>query len=151
MDRLKGKVAIITGASAGIGKASALLFASEGASLGLIDINETEGEVVVGQIQAAGGQAKFIKADVASADALRAAIDDFAVTFAGIDILYNNAGNCPLSRAPRGSHVLYNWRTTSPSLKRKMALILPNGIFTGGESALQNGAVGNAIGIERKV
>ena len=66
MKRLEGKIAIITGASAGIGKASALLFASEGASLGLIDINLDGGKEVCEEIRKNGGKAEFFGIDVSS-------------------------------------------------------------------------------------
>ena len=91
MKRLDGKIAIITGASAGIGKASATLFAKEGATLGLIDINDADGEVVAKQIEAEGGKARYIHADVSSGDELEIAINAFAKEFGGIDVLYNNA------------------------------------------------------------
>ena len=78
MGRLQGKIALITGASAGIGRASARLFASEGAVLGLFDINEKDGGILVREICDAGGVAKFFKVDVSNADEQHAAIDECA-------------------------------------------------------------------------
>lgn len=102
MPRLDGKIAIITGASAGIGKASAKLFAREGAVLGLIDINDSEGEAVAGGIKANGGAARYMHADVANAAELESAIEALAAEFGGIDVLYNNAGGA----TPRDDHLL---------------------------------------------
>ena len=102
MGKLSNKVAVITGGSAGIGKASAFLFAKEGCAIGIIDINETDGEQVAQEIRSSGGKATFIKADVSNADQLEAAIEAFADEFGGIDILYNNAGGA----TPRDDHLL---------------------------------------------
>ena len=102
MGRLQGKIALITGASAGIGRASARLFASEGAVLGLFDINEKDGGILVREICDAGGVAKFFKVDVSNADEQHAAIDECANAFGGIDILYNNAGGA----TPQDDHLL---------------------------------------------
>ena len=102
MDRLQGKVALITGASAGIGRASANLFAHEGAALGLFDINEEDGVMLTQEICDAGGVAKFFKVDVSNADEQHAAIDECANAFGGIDILYNNAGGA----TPQDDHLL---------------------------------------------
>ena len=102
MGKLSNKVAVITGGSAGIGKASAFLFAKEGCAAGIIDINETDGEQVAQKIRSSGGKATFIKADVSNADQLEAAIEAFADEFGGIDILYNNAGGA----TPRDDHLL---------------------------------------------
>ena len=102
MKRLEGKIAVITGASAGIGKASAILFAKEGAVLGLVDINNAAGEAVAGQINREGGRARYLHADVARADELETAINVFAKDFGGIDVLYNNAGGA----TPRDAHLL---------------------------------------------
>tara|TARA_B100000686_G_scaffold342374_1_gene421389 strand:+ start:301 stop:1065 length:765 start_codon:yes stop_codon:yes gene_type:complete len=103
MDRLKGKVALITGASAGIGRASAKLFAKEGAALGLFDINEKDGRLLAQEICYAGGDARFYKVDVSKAEEQGDAIDKCAATFGGIDILYNNAGGA----TARDDHVLH--------------------------------------------
>jgi NAD(P)-dependent dehydrogenase (short-subunit alcohol dehydrogenase family) len=102
MNRLDGKMAIITGASAGIGKASAKLFASEGAVLGLIDINDADGEALATEINADGGTARYVHADVSDAPALERAIESLAAEFGGIDVLYNNAGGA----TPRDDHLL---------------------------------------------
>lgn len=92
MARLQGKTAIITGAAAGIGKASALLFAGEGASLGLLDHNADLGKVTAQAIEDAGGRAVFVETDVAQPEQMENAINHVAATFGGLDILYNNAG-----------------------------------------------------------
>ncbi|MEK9723970.1 MAG: SDR family NAD(P)-dependent oxidoreductase [Rhodospirillaceae bacterium] len=102
MNRLQGKVAVITGAAAGIGRASAKLFAAEGATLGLMDINAKGGEAVAAEIAAAGGTVEFRAADVSDAAAQQAAIDGFADAFGGIDVLYNNAGGA----TPRDDNLL---------------------------------------------
>ena len=65
--RLNGKVAIVTGAGSGIGRASAMLFAREGASVAASDINEERGEETVAAIRREGGEAFFAKADVSDA------------------------------------------------------------------------------------
>jgi NAD(P)-dependent dehydrogenase (short-subunit alcohol dehydrogenase family) len=90
MMRLKEKVAIITGAARGIGKAFALGFAREGAKIVIADI--LDGEDGVKQIQAAGGQAIFVKTDVTSWDQCNALAEAAKKRFGTIDILVNNAG-----------------------------------------------------------
>ena len=92
MARLDGKSAFITGAASGIGRAAARLFAAEGARLGLCDVKAEDGEAVAAAIRAAGGQATFFAVDVGDAAAMRAAIDDTAAAYGGLDIQYNNAG-----------------------------------------------------------
>ena len=102
MQRLEGKKTIITGASAGIGKASALLFAREGASVGLIDIDEVQGEAVTEEIRNSGGDALFCRADVSQSTEQGRAIETIKEKLGGIDILYNNAGGA----TPQDDHIL---------------------------------------------
>jgi NAD(P)-dependent dehydrogenase (short-subunit alcohol dehydrogenase family) len=90
--RLKEKVALVTGGGSGIGLESARLFASEGARVAVVDVNDAAGQAAVTEIQAGGGEAIFVHADVAkAADAetmVRAAED----AFGRLDVLFNNAG-----------------------------------------------------------
>lgn len=92
MRRLEGKVAIITGGASGIGRASAMLFAREGARVAVADVDRDGGEAVAAAITGEGGAATFIPCDVIDAeDAVRlarATIDRFRQ----IDVLFNNAG-----------------------------------------------------------
>ena len=93
MDRLKDKVACITGAGSGIGSATALRFASEGASVLVSDLRGDAAESVVREIEAAGGKALAMAVDVAQEDQLAAMIERTVAHFGRIDILYNNAVN----------------------------------------------------------
>jgi NAD(P)-dependent dehydrogenase (short-subunit alcohol dehydrogenase family) len=90
--RLSGKSAIITGASNGIGRASALLFAREGANLVLADVNEVSLCLVRDEITNMGGDVIIRKTDVSSEDEIKALISLALEKFTNIDILVNNAG-----------------------------------------------------------
>jgi NAD(P)-dependent dehydrogenase (short-subunit alcohol dehydrogenase family) len=90
--RLANKVAIITGSASGMGQAAAELFASEGASVVVTDINAKAGNETVQTIRDAGGTAIFVKADVAAENEVKALVDTTLETFGHIDVLYNNAG-----------------------------------------------------------
>jgi 3-oxoacyl-[acyl-carrier protein] reductase len=94
---LDGKTAIITGAAGGIGSGMARVFAQNGATVVVGDLDEAGGQRVVGEIQAAGGKAAFIKADVGDRQSARALADQTVERFGKIDILVNNAGiNIPM-------------------------------------------------------
>ncbi len=90
MSRLQGKVAIITGASSGLGRVGAERFAAEGAKVVIADI--VDGDEAVEAIAEAGGEASFVRCDVTD-DASMKNVVDFAVeTYGGLHVLYNNAG-----------------------------------------------------------
>ena len=90
--RLKGKVAIITGAGSGLGKAAALLFAREGAKVVVAANREKEGEQTVSAIKAGGGDAIFVGVDVTRASDLEKAIKTAVDKYGKLDIMFNNAG-----------------------------------------------------------
>ncbi|GAB2462797.1 NAD(P)-dependent dehydrogenase (short-subunit alcohol dehydrogenase family) [Conyzicola lurida] len=92
MSRFQGKTAIVTGGASGIGKATSLRLASEGASVVIADINAESGQTVVDQITADGGKAIFVSLNVTSEDAWNAAVATTVETFGGLDLLVNNAG-----------------------------------------------------------
>ncbi len=86
------KVAIVTGAASGMGRATAYLFADEGAKVAVIDRNEEGAKQVTEDIRGAGGDAETWCLDVADDEAVTKAVDEVAERFGGIDILINNAG-----------------------------------------------------------
>ncbi len=90
--KLANKVAIVTGTGSGIGKATARLFAQEGASVVAIDIDEASGQRVVDGLQAEGWRASFVPGDVARANDVRRAVEVAENTFGGLDIFFANAG-----------------------------------------------------------
>lgn len=90
--RLANKIAIITGAGSGIGKASAYLFAKEGAKLVVADINDTGGEETVAKIKERGHEAIYVHADVSKALDVEYIVKTSMEKFGRIDILFNNAG-----------------------------------------------------------
>ena len=91
-DKLDGKVAIITGGNSGIGASTAHLFAQEGAKVILMARREEEGRAVEREIREAGGEASFIACDVGDDRSVTAAVDQAAITYGAIHLLFNNAG-----------------------------------------------------------
>ena len=88
----EGKVALVTGAGSGIGRATALVFAREGAKVVVSDIVVEGGEETVQQIKAAGGEAIFVKADVSQAADVEALITQTVERYGRLDCAFNNAG-----------------------------------------------------------
>jgi 3(or 17)beta-hydroxysteroid dehydrogenase len=108
MDRVKDKVAIITGAAGGIGQAMASLLASEGAKVVVADINEAHGKNAADNIEQAGGKALFVKLDVTSENSWNKLINKTLAEFGKLDVLVNCAG--ALFAKPIEETSLEDWR-----------------------------------------
>lgn len=106
--RLNGKVAIVTGAARGIGRAIALRFGQEGASVAVVDLREDEGHETVRLIEAAGSQAMFVRTDVSDQDQVQAMVDTVVKQWGTIHILVNNAGICPFEDFLEMSQALWD-------------------------------------------
>jgi 3-oxoacyl-[acyl-carrier protein] reductase len=89
---LKGRVAIVTGAAAGIGRATALRFAQEGARVACWDVTASEATALLESIKSAGGEGIFRRVDVTQATSIEPAVADVVKTWGAIDVLVNNAG-----------------------------------------------------------
>ncbi|MFI2363078.1 SDR family NAD(P)-dependent oxidoreductase [Promicromonospora sp. NPDC019610] len=92
MGRLQGRTALVTGAASGIGRASALRLAEEGAAVLVTDVQDAAGQKVADEIVEKGGRAEFLHHDVADEDAWDAAVERAVSEFGGLDVLVNNAG-----------------------------------------------------------
>lgn len=92
MARLDGKVAVITGAASGMGRATALLFAAEGARLVLADVNDDGGRETVELVAKAGGSAAFRRTDVSREPEVQALVEAAVREHGRLDVIFNNAG-----------------------------------------------------------
>jgi len=146
--RLKGKVAIVTGGGSGIGRGISTMFAEEGARVLAVDLKEDNGKETVALIEAAGGEAQFIKADVSSATdtakMVRAAID----TWGKLDILVNNAGIVRIGSVTEAAEedwdVVLDVNLKSVFLCSKFAV--PEMIRGGGGAIINIASVGGIVG-----
>jgi len=90
--KLDGRVGLITGTATGIGAAGAKLFASEGAALVTLDVNDELGRETVAEIERAGGRAVFLRGDVSRDADVRHAVETAVASFGKLDLLWSNAG-----------------------------------------------------------
>lgn len=127
MNRVAGKVAVITGGALGIGRASALRLAEEGAAVAVLDINDDAGKAVTAEIENAGGQAGYWHVDTTDEEAIRRCYDEIADRFGGLHVLVNNAGiagvNKPTDEVSREEwEMLFNINVTGVFLCTKHAI-----------------------------
>lgn len=92
MPRLTGRVGVLTGTATGIGRTGALLFAAEGAALVTMDVNDKAGRGTVAEIEAAGGQATFVRGDVSRAADVQQAVAAALTSYGKLDLVWSNAG-----------------------------------------------------------
>ncbi len=147
--RLAGKVAIITGAASGIGRATAIRFAQEGAQVVVADVNQAGGESCVAHIKAEGGQALFTKTDVGLETDLQQMVDLTVETYGGLDILHNNAYWADAKLAK--DTTVENWqRTLDVTLRAALLgtnLAVPHMRQRGGGGILNTGSVQSIVGV----
>jgi NAD(P)-dependent dehydrogenase (short-subunit alcohol dehydrogenase family) len=93
--RLENKIAIITGAGSGIGREAALLFATEGASVVVADVDDAAGERTAADVESAGVQSAYVRTDVSRASQVEALVGTTERRFGKVDVMFNNAGIFP--------------------------------------------------------
>lgn len=108
-DRFEGKVVIVTGATSGIGREVALRFAREGAKVAAVGRRQAEGDAVVAAIAAAGGEAMFVRADVADPASVEAMVAATVARWGRLDCAFNNAGIGGESPKRTADHTKENW------------------------------------------
>lgn len=139
MERVKDKVCMVTGAALGLGKASAVMLAREGARVVLTDIKDPEGEAAAKSIQESGGQAAYLHHDVGEEAQWQQAIRSVLDRFGRLDVLVNNAG--VVESHPPEEETLERWRW--------LMRINLEGVFLGTKHAIEamkkNTPMGGAI------
>jgi NAD(P)-dependent dehydrogenase (short-subunit alcohol dehydrogenase family) len=147
--RLADKIAIITGAASGIGRASARRFAKEGAKVVIADINEAGGKACAALIKEAGGQATFVHTDVSVEADLQAMIDSTIDSYGRLDILYNNAYWTDAKTVLETT--VENWQHTLDVTLRPVFLAskmaVPHMRAAGGGVIINTGSVQSVVGV----
>ncbi len=151
MGKLEGKSSVVTGAASGIGRATALLFAGEGANVVVADWDEAQGNGVAGSIKECGRNATFAKVDVSNPEDVKRMIDTAVQTYGRLDVLFNNAG-VEGEQVPTADCTLENWdRVISINLKG-VFLGMKHGIAamlkTGSGAIVNNASVAGVVGFQ---
>ena len=150
MAEFDGKVVLVTGGGVGIGRATAIAFAREGAKVVIGNRNAERGEEVVDEIKGAGGEASFFRTDVSVEDDVKALVDHAVSTYGGLHAAFNNAGiegeMTPLADcsnenydAVMGINVKGLWWSMKYEIKHMLA--------NGGGAIVNNSSVGGVIGL----
>lgn len=150
MSRLAGKRCIITGASSGIGRATAELFAANEARLTLADVNVEPGQQLASQLSDAGAQCQFIETDVGEEESMIAMVDAAVSAYGGLDVIYNNAGGASARDGDVTDMPLDEfWRTIRVDLFGTFLgcrLALPHLVAAGGGSVINTTSIRAMIG-----
>jgi len=144
-----GKVALVTGGGTGIGRATAIAFAREGAKVVIGNRNGEAGEAVVQAIKDSGGDASFLKTDVSSEDDVKALIEHAVATYGRLDVAFNNAG-IGGSAGPLADQTTENYdKVMGINVKGvwlSMKYEIPAMLKTGGGAIVNNSSVGGLVG-----
>jgi len=149
MGRLDNKVAVITGAASGMGRATAIRFAGEGAAVVIADLNQEGGEAAVRECRENGGRAVFQKTDVSAEGEIKAAIDRALDEFGRLDITFNNAG-LGGALGPIDQISVESWDRTFAILLRSVFLGIKHSIppmrKAGGGSIISTASIAGILG-----
>ena len=149
--RLEGKVALVTGASSGIGRAAALAFSREGAKVVTADVDVEGGMETVRTIQDAGGEAVFVRSDVSKAAEVEALISKSVETYGRLDCAYNNAG-IEGTMGPTADCTEENWdRVIGTNLKGMwlcMKYEIPEMLTRGSGAIVNVSSIAGLVGIQ---
>ncbi len=150
MGLLEDKIALITGASSGIGRSTAGVFAREGAKVVAADVDADGGAATVEAIRSAGGEAAFVACDVSQAGEVAAAVDFAVETFGGLDCAHNNAGiDGPMGPAADYSEKDYD-RVIAVNLKGVflcMKYEIPRMLARGGGAIVNTASIAGLTGV----
>ena len=149
MSQFTGKVALITGGNAGIGRAAAIEFAKQGAKVVVSGRREKEGHEVATEIKALGGEAIFVKTDVSKARDVKVMIERTLTTFGRLDYAFNNAGvEQLLTPLPEQTEETYD-QIMDTNVKGVWLCLkheIPAMLKTGGGAIVNNSSIGGLIG-----
>ena len=148
MGKLTGKVAIITGATSGIGKATALLFAEEGADVVFTGRRAEQGQNVSDEINKKGGRCVFVQADHSKADDCSRVVEQTLASFGRVDILFNNAGIVTKGTAETTSDEVWDetLAVNVTGVWRMSKLVIPQMKKQGGGVIVNNGSDWSVVG-----
>jgi NAD(P)-dependent dehydrogenase (short-subunit alcohol dehydrogenase family) len=146
---MKDKVVLITGGTSGIGKATALKFAAEGAKVVVSGRREKEGQTVVDTIKADGGEATFIRADIGQEDQVKNLVEQTVATYGRLDVAFNNAGielMGPMIEADEAGYQRV-FSTNVWGVLTSMKHEIPAMLASGGGSIVNTSSIAGHIGV----
>jgi NAD(P)-dependent dehydrogenase (short-subunit alcohol dehydrogenase family) len=149
MKNMNQKVVLVTGATSGIGRASALAFAREGAKVVAAGRRQAEGDQLIAEIKAAGGEAIFVRTDVTQEAEVAALVDQAVRTYGRLDVAFNNAGvevSGPLSEATEKDY-RFVFDTNVWSVITSMKYEIPAMLKSGGGSIINTSSIVGHIGM----